>query len=32
MQQKSSDFKNASPTKWAFIEEFLNREFYETSD
>ena len=29
MEQQSSNFKNANPTKWAFIEEFLDREFYE---
>ena len=26
---ESNNFKNRSPTKWAFIEEFLDKEFYE---
>ena len=26
---ESANFKNRSPTKWAFIEEFLDRDFYE---
>ena len=27
--EQSTNFKNHSPTKWAFVEEFLNRDFYE---
>ena len=26
---QSSNFKNSSPTKWAFVKEFLDRNFYE---
>ena len=26
---ESNNFKNRSPTKWAFIEEFLDKDFYE---
>ena len=26
---KSSNFKNSSPIKWAFVKEFLDRDFYE---
>ena len=26
---QSSNFKNSSPTKWAFVKEFLDRDFYE---
>ncbi len=26
---QSSNFKNSSPTKWAFVKEFLNKDFYE---
>ena len=26
---ESSNFKDRNPTKWAFIEEFLDRDFYE---
>ena len=29
INEKSSHFKNAKPTKWAFTKEFLNRELYE---
>ena len=27
--EQSSNFKNHSPTKWTFVKEFLNRDFYE---
>ena len=27
--EQSSNFKNHSPTKWAFVKEFLNKDFYE---
>ena len=27
--EQSSNFKNHGPTKWAFVKEFLNRDFYE---
>ena len=27
--EQSTNFKNHSPTKWAFVKEFLNRDFYE---
>ena len=26
---KSSNFKSSGPPKWAFVKEFLNRDFYE---
>ena len=26
---QSSNFKNSGPTKWAFVKEFLDRDFYE---
>lgn len=29
VNEQSSHFKNASPTKWAFFEEFLDRDVYE---
>ena len=27
--EQSTNFKNHSPTKWAFVKEFLNKDFYE---
>jgi hypothetical protein len=27
--EQSSNFKNSGPTKWAFVKEFLDRDFYE---
>ena len=27
--EQSSNFKNSGPTKWAFVKEFLNKDFYE---
>ena len=27
--EESSNFKNRAPTKWAFVKEFLDRDFYE---
>ena len=27
--EQSSNFKNHSPTKWAFVKEFMNKDFYE---
>ena len=27
--KESDNFKTRSPTKWVFVEEFLNRDFYE---
>ena len=29
---ESNNFKNRSPTKWAFIEEFLDKDFYEENN
>ena len=29
LEEESANFKNRSPTKWAYIKEFLNRDFYE---
>ena len=27
--EKSNEFKEKTPTKWVFVEDILNREFYE---
>ena len=29
IEREHSNFKNRTPTKWAFIEEFLDNDFYE---
>ena len=26
---QSSNFKNSSPTKWAFVKDFVNKDLYE---
>ena len=28
IEREQSNFKNRTPTKWAFIEEFLDNDFY----